>query len=108
MDKIVVLIPSYNPEKNLIDYIKELYKNGFNNIIIVDDGSKSKEIFNKIKNFEYCTILTHQINLGKGAAIKTGFRYYINKFSEKYNGIITLDDDWQHSIEDAIKLTKFS
>lgn len=107
MDKIVVLIPSYNPEKNLIDYIKELYKNGFNNIIIVDDGSKSKEIFNKIKNFEYCTILTHQINLGKGAAIKTGFRYYINKFSEKYNGIITLDDDWQHSIEDAIKLTKF-
>ncbi len=104
----IALIPSYNPEPILIEYIENLYKNGFKKILVVDDGSKDKQIFDKIKKFSYCIVLTHQINLGKGAAIKTGFRYYTRNLKEKYNGIITLDDDNQHSIEDALKLSKFN
>lgn len=107
MNKIMVLIPSYNPCDNLIDYVQKLYENGFEKIIIVDDGSKEKTIFNKLKELEYCVVLTHQINLGKGAALKTGFRYYIRNLSDNYNGLITLDDDFQHTIEDSIKLTNF-
>ncbi len=105
---IIALIPSYNPDNILIEYIEDLYKNGFKKILIIDDGSKDKQIFEKIKKLDYCIVLTHQINLGKGAAIKTGFRYYNRNLKEKYNGIITLDDDKQHSIIDALKLSKFN
>lgn len=107
-NNIVILIPSYNPTDILIEYIEDLYKNGFKKIIIIDDGSKDKQIFEKIKTFKYCIVLTHQINLGKGAAIKTGFRYYTRNLKDDYDGIITLDDDNQHSIDDAIKLSKFN
>ena len=107
MNKILPLIPSFNPNDTLINYVKELYKIGFNKIIIIDDGSIKKDIFNELKKFNYCIILTHQINLGKGAAIKTGFRYYIRNLSEEYDGIITIDDDNQHSIEDVCNLINF-
>ena len=107
MDKIVVLIPSYNPREDLVDYVKNIYDKGFFDIIIVDDGSKDKSIFKKLESFNFCTILTHQINLGKGAALKTGFRYYNRYLASKHNGIITVDDDGQHSIDDIVKLTDF-
>ena len=106
-NNIVILIPSYNPTNILIDYLKELYNSGFHKIIVVNDGSKNKQIFEEIKNLKYCVVLTHQINLGKGAALKTGFRYYTRNLKDKYRGIVTLDDDKQHSIKDALKLIKF-
>lgn len=108
MINVIPLIPSFNPTNILIEYVENLYKNGFKKILIIDDGSKDKQIFEKLKKFDYCIVLTHQINLGKGAAIKTGFRYYTRNLKEKYAGIITLDDDNQHSIEDALKLLKFN
>lgn len=107
MQKIIPLIPSFNPTDILIDYLELLYKNDFETIIVVDDGSKDKKIFERIKKLKYCIVLTHQINLGKGAAIKTGFRYYIKNFADKFDGIITIDDDNQHKIDDVLKLIKF-
>lgn len=107
MEKIIPLIPSYNPTTILVEYVKKLYENGFNKIIVIDDGSKDKKIFNDLKQLEYCIVLTHQINLGKGAAIKTGFRYFIRNLSEKYVGMITIDDDGQHTINDVLKLVDF-
>lgn len=106
MKNIIILIPSFNPTNILIEYVEDLYKNGFKKILIIDDGSKDKQIFNEIKKLDYCIVLTHQINLGKGAAIKTGFRYYTRNLKDKYKGIITLDDDKQHNIKDALKLIK--
>lgn len=108
MNKVIPLIPSYNPTDILIDYVNELYESGFDKIIIVDDGSKDKKTFKQLSNFKYCIILTHQINLGKGAALKTGFRYFIKNLSAIYKGIITVDDDKQHSTEDVLKLVNFN
>lgn len=107
MDDIVVLIPSYNPSDILIEYVKKLKQNGFNNILVVNDGSDDSKIFDSLKKFNFCTVLTHTMNLGKGAALKTGFRYYNRYLSSKFKGIITVDDDEQHSIEDCKKLVEF-
>lgn len=107
MKKIVPIIPSYNPTDILINYIETLYQNNFKTIIVIDDGSKNKDIFEKLKKFKYCIVLTHKINLGKGAALKTGFRYYARNLYNKFDGAITIDDDNQHKIEDVLKLVKF-
>ena len=64
-DKLVILIPTYNPSQKLIKTIEKLSKNMFNHIIIVNDGSSDNEIFSKL-NVD--RILKHDVNMGKGAA----------------------------------------
>lgn len=97
-DDIAVLIPTLNPKKRFVKVIDELRANGFNHIIIVDDGSINKDFISKIKGVKF---LTHDINRGKGAALKTGFNY-ISHLDIK--GVITLDDDLQQDIEDIKKI----
>lgn len=97
-DDIAVLIPTLNPKKRFTEVINKLINNGFNNIVVVDDGSSNKEVIKKINDIK---ILTHDVNMGKGAALKTGFNY-INNLDVK--GVITLDDDLQQDIEDIKKI----
>ena len=49
--KITILIPALNPTKEFIEYINELNENGFEDIIVVNDGSKenSNNIFENIR-----------------------------------------------------------
>ncbi len=97
-DDIVVLIPTLNPKERFAKVIDKLKENGFNNIIIIDDGSKNKEVLNKIHNIK---VLTHEVNKGKGVALKTGFSYIRNM---DIKGVITVDDDLQQDIEDVKKI----
>ena len=99
--KVVPIIPALNPDDKLIELVNEL-KNSFKDIIIVNDGSESSDIFNKING---CIILTHDVNKGKGAALKTAFDYYLNNLSSKYLGVITIDSDGQHLPVDAIEMS---
>ncbi len=103
--KIVPIIPALNPEDKLIKLVKELKKD-FNDIIIVDDGSENKDIFNKLKDIKGCVVLTHEVNKGKGEALKTAYRYYLKNFNKKYLGVITMDADGQHLPSDAIKMSE--
>lgn len=100
--KVVPIIPALNPDDKLIKLVNEL-KNDYQDIIIVDDGSENKDIFNKIDG---CTILTHDVNKGKGEALKTAFNYYLNKLSKKYSGVICLDADGQHLPKDALAMSE--
>ena len=100
-DTIVVIIPSLNPSKNLITLIKQLNNDNFNNIVIVDDGSdkEHKWVFEEIKKNFNCFILKHNVNMGKGCALKTAFNYVLNRF-ENVIGVVTVDSDGQHQIND--------
>lgn len=100
-DNIVVLIPTLNPKERFTQVIDKLKENGLNNIVIIDDGSENKEVLNKIHNIK---IITHEVNMGKGAALKTGFSYIRNM---DVKGVITLDDDLQQDIEDIKKICDF-
>lgn len=98
----IILIPAYEPKENLIDLVKELSKEKFY-IVIVDDGSGSnyQNIFNKCR--EFATVISYEINEGKGFALKTGLKYIKENFKEPYI-VVTMDCDGQHTIEDAKKL----
>ena len=69
---ISIVIPSLSPGKELVDYSKELIKYGFNNIIVINDGSNEEydHIFNSLKENKEITVLKHEVNKGKGAALK--------------------------------------
>ena len=99
----VVVIPAYNPDKQLLELVKELCERGIEEIIVVNDGSDSSSnaIFEETNCF--AVVLEHTNNRGKGAAIKTALRY-IAKNLEGVNGIVMLDADGQHRPEDAMRL----
>lgn len=105
-DQIYILIPSLNPEESLIKYVDDLKNHGFNRIMIVDDGSKDETqfIFSKLEEAGY-TVLHHEVNKGKGAALKTGFQYVLDN-AEDIKGIITVDSDGQHLSEDTKKVAE--
>lgn len=89
--KFAVVIPALNEEKRIEKVIKETRK-FCRNLIIVDDGStdKTKAVCQKLN----VTVLNHKVNLGKGAALKTGCDY---AFRNNSDFIIAIDSDGQHN-----------
>lgn len=107
VSKIIIVIPSLSPDKELIKYIKDLITSGFSNIIVVNDGSDKEYniIFDEIKNIKEVVLLEHSINKGKGAALKTAFKYIKNN-CEDYVGVLTVDADGQHLPKDCINIAE--
>jgi len=99
--KISVIIPAYKPDEKLIGTIQGIIAVGFEDIIVVDDGSGEayEEIFEKVKQFAECTLLRHEVNRGKGAALKTAFTYFTDNRKDML-GVVTADADGQHLPED--------
>lgn len=93
---ILVIIPAYNEEKTIVRVIKDLQRIGFENILVIDDGSDDRT--GVVVQKEKVILLTHAVNLGKGAALKTGFEYTL-KHNFRY--LITSDADGQHSAKDV-------
>lgn len=91
---IIVLIPAFNPSKKIKGTVRILKENGFNNIIVINDGSTNKDNFDTL---ECSKLISYDKNKGKGGALKTGFKYIENL---NFKGVITVDDDLQHSISD--------
>ena len=103
----VILIPSLEPDERLPAYIRELELSGFGRIVVVDDGSGEKylPIFQQVEDIPRTTVLRHDVNRGKGVALKTGYQY-IQTLDESYTGIITADSDGQHTVKDCIRLAE--
>lgn len=101
-DKIYIVIPSYEPNFRLLDLIDDL--NSFfkvANIIVVNDGTKELDIFNEVEKKKNVTLLTHELNRGKGAALKTAFKY-LSDLNEKMI-VATIDSDGQHLAKDIYR-----
>lgn len=87
---IWVVVPACNEEKTLSRIISGI-KQYSRNIIIIDDGSKDSTY--TIAKKANVIVLKHAINLGKGAALKTGCDYALSLGAKK---IIVMDADAQH------------
>ncbi|MFI3115512.1 MAG: bifunctional glycosyltransferase family 2/GtrA family protein [Clostridia bacterium] len=106
MKKIVAILPSLNPDKNLKEVVNTLVLEGFENILVINDGSDEKydKYFNELMDFPECTLLKHEVNQGKGEALKTAFRHFKENFSsDEFAGVVTADADGQHLAKDIKK-----
>ncbi len=105
--QVVVLIPSLEPDDKLLPYVEKLLKQGFERVLIVDDGSGPayQPVFNDLAALNGCYVLHHTKNLGKGDALKTGFAYIKSEWSD-CPGVVTADSDGQHTVKDVWALAQ--
>lgn len=101
---VSVILPSYNPSQKLVETVQGLLRSGFDDIIVINDGSGDASLpyFEAVKAFEGVTVLSHEVNKGKGKALKTGFAYFLEN-RKNSSGVVTTDDDGQHSPSDIIR-----
>ncbi len=97
---IAIVVPVFNEKKVIKDFLHSLKKERpKDTIIIVNDCStdNSGEILEQIDGIY---LLTHEINMGQGAALQTGIEF-ARKLGLRY--AVTIDSDGQHNPKD-IKL----
>ena len=85
-----VLIPAYNAALTLGNVLETVCKQGFP-VVVVDDGSSDDTM--RVAGAYPVTSLSHFANMGKGAALTTGFRWAVEN---GFEGVVTLDADGQH------------
>jgi putative flippase GtrA len=102
-----VLIPTLDPDRTLCGIVDELHERGIGEIIVVDDGSapECEEVFDELKKKPFCLLVRHNVNRGKGAALRTAFMKYLYEHPEGI-GCVTCDDDGQHSVDDIINIAE--
>lgn len=105
MNRPYIVIPSLNPGERLLQLTAGLKERGFEHIIVVNDGSREEclSIFEVLENTYGCVVLHHRVNQGKGRALKTAFNYYLGVCTREDSGILTMDSDGQHLLEDVEK-----
>jgi glycosyltransferase involved in cell wall biosynthesis len=97
--KVYLIIPAYNEPGRLEKVISKAKKYiPAKNIIVVDDGSQTPVKLPGI------IVLRHMVNLGKGAALKTGADF---AFAKGTDAVIFMDADGQHDPGELPKFIKF-
>jgi glycosyltransferase involved in cell wall biosynthesis len=99
--KLFIVIPAYNEEKSIGQVIDDLKTAGYNNIIVVDDGSTDRTA--EIVMGKRVILLSHVINRGLGGALGTGL-----EAAYQYNAdiAVTFDADGQHCVSDIPNMIK--
>ena len=92
--KIILIIPAYNEEENILKTCETIKKHDKQlDFIVVNDGSNDKTGEICRKNNLPCINLVH--NLGIGGAVQTGFKYALE---HDYDIAIQFDGDGQHDV----------
>ena len=103
LTKISVVLPSLDPDEKLIAVVDGLLEHGFTDIILVNDGSKQENLhyfLDLAAQHPEIHLLHHEVNKGKGAALKNAFRWFLANRPEGY-GVVTVDGDNQHHPADT-------
>ena len=90
---VALIIPAYNATPTLSRLLEDA---GIffdpTHILVVDDGSTDDTA--EIARQSGVTVLCHESNCGKGAALRTGFRWALD---HGYQAVMTMDADGQHA-----------
>jgi glycosyltransferase involved in cell wall biosynthesis len=107
---LAILVPAYRPSPALTELLSELSQLGESmefrpTYIVVDDGSGREyaSVFEAAAAIPGVTVIRHAVNLGKGAALKTGFNYILTQRPD-VDGVITADADGQHRPADIARV----
>lgn len=100
MGCIPIIIPAYEPDSRLIELLKALVQQEMGPIVLVNDGSGPtyEKLFVEAQKImsDSGTLLVHDVNKGKGAALKNAFAYVLDRWPEA-TGVVTADSDGQHA-----------
>lgn len=91
---MLIIIPAYNEEKNIIrvfEQLEQLDIPSIADILVVDDASEDRT--GAIVREKQYDLLTHIYNLGYGSALQSGYKYAVRK---NYEYVIQMDADGQH------------
>lgn len=92
-----VVIPAYNPGEALtsvLEGVKRYIRP--DHIVVVDDGSRDDTA--ERSESAGVRLIRHDVNMGKGEALKSGFRYLLSLM--EVEAIFTIDADGQHDPEE--------
>lgn len=105
-DRMVVLIPCYEPGDALVSLVADL-RAALPDVplLLVDDGSGSRYggVFERAVGLG-AALVVHEANLGKGAALKTGFAVVEQRFPGY--SVICSDCDGQHRVDDIVAVAQ--
>lgn len=99
MTRATIVIPAYNAQHTVGRVLAELRAKGFGDVVVVDDGSADGT--GEAAARAGAAVLTHAINRGQGAALRTGIAYALAQGAEV---IVTFDADGQHRAADLSRL----
>jgi len=88
--KLLIVIPALNAERSVGAVVRES-KLVNDDVLVIDDGSSDRT--GEIARDAGALVIRHDVNKGKGAALKTGFAYALENGFEV---VVTLDADGQH------------
>ncbi|MDQ3284099.1 MAG: glycosyltransferase family 2 protein [Acidobacteriota bacterium] len=89
-ERFAVLIPALNAERTLPHVVVDARRQ-LEPVVVIDDGSS--DATGEVARAVGATVLRHDVNRGKGGALKTGFAWALQN---GFDGVITLDADGQH------------
>lgn len=92
--KFTIIIPAHNEAKHISQVVKHTQKFA-EHIIVVNDGSRDETAC--LARQAGATVISHIVNLGKGAAAKTGCDF---AYTQGYEAMVLMDADGQHLPED--------
>lgn len=96
----IACIPAFNEEEKIFDVVKRA-ENYVDEVVVYDDGSQDQT--SKKATDAGATVIRHEKNLGKGAALKSLFDYTKKKNADV---IVTIDGDGQFLPEEMDTLMK--
>ena len=101
-NKILLIIPAYNEEDNILKTCQKIQKSDKNlDFIVINDGSKDNTLkILKDNNIPHINLIH---NLGIGGAVQTGYKYALE---HNYDIAVQFDGDGQHDVRYVEKLIK--
>ncbi|MCA0337453.1 MAG: bifunctional glycosyltransferase family 2/GtrA family protein [Actinobacteria bacterium] len=102
-DRTAILIPAYEPDDRLVHLVRDLVAAQAGPVVVVDDGSPEAYAgrFAAVAAAG-AEVLTHPVNRGKGAALKTGFAHVLA--TAPGTSVVCADSDGQHSVVDILRV----
>ena len=95
---IVAAIPAYNEEIGIGSVIART-RQYVDEVLVIDDGSA--DCTYKVAELMGATVLRHEKNAGKGAALRTAFKWAMDN---NVDILVTLDGDGQHNPDEIPRL----
>lgn len=99
--KVLIIIPAYNEELNIVKTVKDVKTNCKYDYVVINDGSKDKT--KQICEEHGFNLVSLPINYGLTSAVQVGMKYALNN---NYDVAVQFDGDGQHQAKELPKLIK--